>query len=455
MLQRLGTLMSIAVVATALSRPGLAQQYSIINVNPAGTVGSPTGINDDYQVVGNDATGKGFVWMPGVPSFHFDPTVSHTHYYAYAINNLGQIGGTAWDVTLGAAVDPGAWTPATYFGTTYSLTFDWPAISASGWPGSALAINDDSVLSGTLQDPSAAPDGFDGLEANSGAYVIVTNNEYTGVANIFEDMCGTDIAASPMQAVFSPDFFPGLHTATTLAGGTFGGATYATPSASHGIDDADDVIGSAHNSVTGNLEAFAWNGQTGAPYGPLGFLPNTKYSVANAINTVSSTVVGQSGEHAFLWTGNVTTPSSVGMVDLNSLVETNSGWRLVSATALNDYGAIVGNGYYQQKKAGFLAIPVIISGLTMDSATAVGGNTIAGTVTLDAPAPFDMTITVSTYSAKLNFGAGVYSTGVTVYAGNTSARFVANSTTVTMDTPVTLKATFGGWRRYATVDLLP
>ena len=241
-----------------------------------------------------------------------------------------------------------------------------------------------------------------------------------------------------------------------LAGGTFGGQTYSSgASAAYDLDDANDVVGFDYDSTTRAYEAFAWNGVTGTAYGPLGNLPHSDSSQAFAVNTPTGDVVGQSGVRAFLWEGDITNPSTGTMTDLNSLVESNSGWRLVNATALNDYGAIVGYGYYQQKAAAFLAIPVIISSITMDSPTVVGGSTIAGTVTLDAPAPFDMSVTVTTYSAKLNFGAGIYSTSVMIHSGDTSARFVANTSSVTVDTPVTLKATFGGWRRYTKVDLLP
>ncbi|MDE2126411.1 MAG: hypothetical protein KGJ62_07465 [Armatimonadetes bacterium] len=456
--RRFGTLIAIAFAVAALPRLGFAQQYySIININPASTVGAPTGVNDDYQVVGNDSTGKGFVWMPGVPSFHFDPTVSDTHYYGYAVNNLGQIGGTAWDTSRSAAVDPARWSPATYLGTTYSETLLYGSSSATDWPGAFLGINDDGYLCGTYQDTARTPLTFDGLESSgTSAGAIYANYEYTGVSNVFDDMCGTDLGVSPLQALFSHNFITMGYGSVSLAGGTFGAATYSTPSSATGIDDADDVVGSAHNSVTGNSEAFAWNGQTSAPYGPLGFLHNTAYSVANAINTASGIVVGQSGLHAFLWTGDITAPASGLMTDLNTLVESSSGWRLVTATALNDYGAIVGSGYYQQKAAGFLAIPVIINSITTPSpSSVVGGQTISGTVTLDAPAPFDMNVTVTSYSGKVNFGAGVYSTGVLISAGNTSADFVANTSTVTTDTAVVLKATFGGWRRYTTVHLLP
>ena len=44
-------------------------------------------------------------------------------------------------------------------------------------------------------------------------------------------------------------------------------------------------------------------------------------------------------------------------VDLNALLPSNSGWRLVSAAAINATGEIVGNGYYEGKLQGYLLHP--------------------------------------------------------------------------------------------------
>jgi hypothetical protein len=54
---------------------------------------------------------------------------------------------------------------------------------------------------------------------------------------------------------------------------------------------------------------------------------------------------------AFLW--NVT----AGLQDLNSLIPRDSGWKLESATAINDRGEIVGRGDFHHEGRGFLLIP--------------------------------------------------------------------------------------------------
>jgi probable HAF family extracellular repeat protein len=73
----------------------------------------------------------------------------------------------------------------------------------------------------------------------------------------------------------------------------------------------------------------------------LGNLPGFSSSQANAINS-SGQIVGNdqtaSGVgHAFLYSGE-------GMIDLNTLIRTDSGWTLEDAKGINDNGQIVGYG---------------------------------------------------------------------------------------------------------------
>ena len=54
---------------------------------------------------------------------------------------------------------------------------------------------------------------------------------------------------------------------------------------------------------------------------------------------------------AFLWN------ATAGFQDLNSLIPSDSGWTLISATAINDRGEIVGRGEIHHDDRGFLLIP--------------------------------------------------------------------------------------------------
>ncbi|MDE2126195.1 MAG: hypothetical protein KGJ62_06370 [Armatimonadetes bacterium] len=436
-------------IARAAPPPPL---YSVINVNPVGSSSVLAyDLNDDYQVVGYGFAGaneRGFLWMPGVPSFAYDTISGDTKYGAYAINALGQIAGAGYNSTLNNAANATIWDPVGYLSTGYTKAVD---LAGTGTFGSAFhGMDQFGEAVGWLSASNTTANSL--LWASNAASQGVAAYRPYAVNYSYFASCGYNPTTG--QATWAPSL-QSPATPTPLTGGTFGGSTFANYSYAWALDEANDVVGDCFNSTTAGYQAFAWNGMTGAPYGPLGNLPNTNTSQADGIDSVTGQVVGQSGYHAFLWQGDITTPSTGTMTDLNSLIENNSGWLLVHAYAINDYGAIVGYGYYQHAEAAFLAIPVVVSSLTMASPSVVGGNTISGTVTLDAPAPFDMNVTVSSYSSKVNFGAGVYSTGVVIYSGNTSADFVANTSTVTSDTPAVLKATFGGWRRYATIHVLP
>jgi probable HAF family extracellular repeat protein len=56
--------------------------------------------------------------------------------------------------------------------------------------------------------------------------------------------------------------------------------------------------------------------------------------------------------HAFLYT------SESGMVDLNTLIDPQSGWSLSRAADINDAGIITGNGIVAGENHAFLLIPV-------------------------------------------------------------------------------------------------
>jgi hypothetical protein len=71
---------------------------------------------------------------------------------------------------------------------------------------------------------------------------------------------------------------------------------------------------------------------------------------------------------AFLWRDRV-------MVDLNDLIDAQSGWVLETAEAINDRGQIAGRGAFHGGTRGFLLAPIRCAG---------SAPTIAGTPTADA-----------------------------------------------------------------------
>ncbi len=79
-------------------------------------------------------------------------------------------------------------------------------------------------------------------------------------------------------------------------------------------------------------------------------------SLAIGINDHNQVVGGaQRGNGSmvgFVWT------EAEGMLDLNSLVDTNSGWFIGQAADVNEAGWIVGDGYFNGKGQGYLLVPI-------------------------------------------------------------------------------------------------
>lgn len=104
------------------------------------------------------------------------------------------------------------------------------------------------------------------------------------------------------------------------------------------ISDNEEVVGYS-NTSSGVEHAFLYS--SGFEMTDLGTLPGGSRSIAFGINSegqivgVSTTASG--AEHGFLRTGG-------SMIDLNDLVDPNSGWEIVSARGINKYGDIAAQG---------------------------------------------------------------------------------------------------------------
>jgi len=124
----------------------------------------------------------------------------------------------------------------------------------------------------------------------------------------------------------------------------------------NGINSEDEIVGNMFASATGfgvdphADHAFIWREGVNTD---LGVLPGCRYSEVNNINEESE-AVGTSypapidtnsgpsqtrDARAFLW-------KNGSLIDLNTLLPTNSGWVLEVATQINDHGQIVGLGRY-------------------------------------------------------------------------------------------------------------
>ncbi len=111
------------------------------------------------------------------------------------------------------------------------------------------------------------------------------------------------------------------------------------------INDNGEIVGESNRS------AFLYSG---GKMRSLGAVPGYRWSRANAINTQGQ-IVGRATEPgdgcAFVYRDGK-------MIDLNTLIPPNSGWKLTAAYGINDAGQIVGHGKINSQSHGFLLTPV-------------------------------------------------------------------------------------------------
>jgi probable HAF family extracellular repeat protein len=120
--------------------------------------------------------------------------------------------------------------------------------------------------------------------------------------------------------------------------------TGASSASANGINNLGEVVGGS------GTDAVLWKNDRDRTPVDLGVLPGLGWSSAFAINDFDE-VVGWSGFAAFLWT-----PAG-GMQDLNALIDSNSGWQLTSANAINHLGQITGEGTINGQTHAFLLTP--------------------------------------------------------------------------------------------------
>jgi probable HAF family extracellular repeat protein len=133
--------------------------------------------------------------------------------------------------------------------------------------------------------------------------------------------------------------------------GTLGGAS----STGKAINDAGQVTGSSEISIGSSMRhAFRTTatGRVSDPGADLGTLDGVGRSFGYGINALG-VVVGSSdanvGPHAFVF--------DTLMRDLNNLIPPESGWTLVAATGINDFGQITGYGLRFGDTHAFLLTP--------------------------------------------------------------------------------------------------
>ena len=271
--------------------------------------------------------------------------------YGQRINTSGQV--TGYSYTNGNAEQHAyLWTPTTPNGASGTLQ---DLGSLGGTPSQAYGINaSGQVVGDSITTEGVATHAFlyDGVMHDLG-----------WLESTFDATHGLDIndrgqvtGKSGRHAILWTPTTPNGANGTMHDLGTLGG----TDSIGWGINAIGQVTGVSQLPGNAADHAFLWtpttsNGDSGT-LSDLGTLGGT-YSAGLDINARGQVAgffftTGFVDPHAFLYT------SESGMVDLNSLIDPLSGWKLLKAQAINDAGQITGDGQIGGQTHSFLLTPI-------------------------------------------------------------------------------------------------
>jgi probable HAF family extracellular repeat protein len=311
---------------------GLAQ--TMYTITDLGTLGGPRsvgeGINASGQVTGWSDTnstldqGHAFIYTPGANPPMLDlGTLGGLTSAGDGINSSGQVTGGA-DPGTGAShvfLDKGTMTDLLPGGFGNSNGF---SINDSGWITGLMDIENDGAHA-FLYDPDThlMTDLTPGVDIGVGNGINASGwvTGYYGsvaTAHAFLYRNGT------------------LLDLNTLSGGTY--------SIGHGINSSGQITG--WGDTNGKEHAFLYSNGTMTDIDPSG-----SDSQGLAINACGQ-ITGARGGHAFLYS------REQGLVNLNDLLPSGSGWDLVSALSINDHGQVTGYGYHNGAEHAFLLTPV-------------------------------------------------------------------------------------------------
>jgi probable HAF family extracellular repeat protein len=355
--------MSLYVVATAA-----ADTYDVIDLGK-GT--SAYAINNAGKVIGTEAVGgrtEARLWHVAahgaVTPYDLQADIDavstlagHTRFYAQGINDLGQIAGYA---SNGAASTDRAFhgSPS---GGSYDIT-DLQTTFASDDFRRAYDINNAGLLVGYIDQPGGPHDPWpqavvvDTTEAAPSAAVLNmgTHPHTTPYAISNTGQVAGYCEQNPRYYAANWDSSSAsLEEMYPVAASDLTGTTYSLSSWAYDVNDGGVAVGRSRgaslSSTPADYVATLWDTtESGSPAAvnldPTGVFQQSHADGINALGQVVGwgdlTPYNSSPRdyHAFIWEG------SAGIVDLNTLIDPNSGWILMTARAINDSGWIVGYG---------------------------------------------------------------------------------------------------------------
>lgn len=297
--------------------------YRVVDLGSLGGPSAATAVNSTGAAAGWSLTGAQSIQAMGSNGVGSVQSLDPTHQsQAFGINDAGQVVGIRYDENGNAEA---------------TMWFSDGGIAALGGANSyAMAINNAGTVAG----------------AQSGQAVRFTSGGPAGVGVNTPWSAANDINASGAVAgtaqlasgAFRAFTAPGSGPVTML--GTLGGLS----SYGQAINSAGWLAGGS-TTATGYLHAFLYaNGQM-QDLGTLGGGANSSAYGANDFGqVVGYSQIAGGDSNAFLW-------SNGQLRDLNDLIASETGWRLLEASAINNQGQIVGFGIFNGVQRAFRLDP--------------------------------------------------------------------------------------------------
>jgi probable HAF family extracellular repeat protein len=265
-------------------------------------------------------------------------------YSSNAMLNLGTLGGGYSSATaindaglvVGAANLTG---DAVQDAFLYSSNVMMDLGNLGGGASAAVAINNNGLIIGTSLDTNSNTRGF----LYSGG-VMVDLGDLGGGSTVpaaLNDaglIVGASVAADGNNHAFT-------YSAAVLTDlGTLGGVSSAATT----VNTNSQVIGTWVDTNS-NTRGFVYTGGVMTDLGNLGATPTTPHAINNLGQIVGDSMTTNDPyfPEPFLWQNGT-------MVDLNSLLPTNTDWYLISAQLINDDGRIVGYGFLGETLTAFV-----------------------------------------------------------------------------------------------------
>jgi uncharacterized membrane protein len=117
-----------------------------------------------------------------------------------------------------------------------------------------------------------------------------------------------------------------------------------------GINDSGEVIGTYGPAFSNQTFPVLWKDRSLIPLAPYLNLPTIPEAISNT-GTIVGVASDQLDSYAVIW------DQDLNLVDLQTLIPADSGWKLRGATGINSSGNIVGFGIYNGAERAFLLTP--------------------------------------------------------------------------------------------------